>query len=82
MQRDALPILITLPLYITLAVVPKEAKNLRPPGHTPQAGSVCSFANAHGGQAPQGAIDISVIRDIDLIQGGDYVLLEMRCGKP
>jgi hypothetical protein len=74
-QLDTPPILLILPLSIMLAVVQKEAKNLIPPGQTPRGGSVCSLANAHGGEAPQEAIDISAIRDIDLMQGGEYVLL-------
>ena len=46
-----------------------------PPERTSQGGSVCSLAKVHSGEAPQEAIDISVIRDIDLMQGGEYVLL-------
>jgi len=75
MQRNTLPILLTLPLNVMLTAVQKEAKDLMPPGQTPQDGSVCSLANAHGAEAPQEAIDISVIRDIDLMQGGEHVLL-------
>ncbi|MFC1927143.1 hypothetical protein ACFLW7_00990 [Chloroflexota bacterium] len=75
-QRNTPPTLITLPLTTMLAAAQKEAKSLSmPPEWTSQGGSVCSLAKAHSGEAPQEAIDISVIRDIDLMQGGEYVLL-------
>jgi hypothetical protein len=57
-----------------------EAKKMTR-GRTPHGEMVCSLANAHGGEAPQEAIDMSVIRDIDLEQGGEYVLLKVWCGK-
>jgi hypothetical protein len=81
-QLDTPPMLLTLPLDTMLAAAQKEAKSLTPPWQTAQGGSVRSLANAHVGEAPQEAIDISVIRDIDLMQGGEHVLLKMRCRKP
>jgi hypothetical protein len=74
-QRDTPPVLLTLPLDTMLATVQKEAKNLIPAGQIPRGGSVFSPADTHGGEAPQEDIDISIIRDIDFMQGGEYVLL-------
>ena len=74
-QRSTPPILVILPLNPMLAVIQKEAKNLMPPGQAPRGGSIWPLANTHSGEAPKEAIDISAIRDIDLMQGGEYVLL-------
>jgi hypothetical protein len=74
MQLDTPPTLLTLSPNTVLAVVQKETKNLIPSGQTTQGGSVCSLVNAHGSEVPQETIDISAIRDIDLVQGGEYVL--------
>ena len=46
-----------------------------PPGRIPQRGGVCSVAKADGLDEPQAAIDILVVRDIDLLHGGEHVLL-------
>jgi hypothetical protein len=74
--------ILTLPMDIMLAECRRKRRVSVPPGLTTQDGSIYSLANAHGQEAPQEAIDMPVIRDIDLMQGGEYVLLQMRCGKP
>jgi hypothetical protein len=75
MWRNSLPVLVTLPIYITLAVVQNEAGASMPPGRIPQGESVRSLAKADVREEPQAAIDILAIRDIDLLQGGEHVLL-------
>jgi hypothetical protein len=59
--------LLTLPLDTMLVVAQREAKNTTPPGHTPQDGSLWPLANTQTDKAPKGGIDITVIRNIDLM---------------
>jgi hypothetical protein len=46
-----------------------------PPGRIPQGEIVRSLAKADDREEPQTPIDILTIRDIDLLQGGEHVLL-------
>jgi hypothetical protein len=69
------PILLILPVNPMPPATQSEATNLMPP----EAGSTrrkhLAIANTQCDKEPQEVIDISAIRDIDLVQGGEYVLL-------
>jgi hypothetical protein len=80
-QRSTVQFLLILPPDPMLAIIQKEAENRTSPLLALRGGSIWPLANTHRDKAPKEAIDMSAMRDIDLKQGGEHVLLSMWQGK-